>query len=69
MYVPFLSVTDHVVRPVPARLVRRLTPGPTSWKLRVFDVSVTTNVYFPAFSAVTSLPSWRSVMNVSPSVP
>ncbi len=48
VYVPFLSVTVHVARPMPLTLVDLFTPGPASWKFRVFDVSVTTNVYWPA---------------------
>ena len=47
VYVPFFSVTVQVARPTPLTLVCLCTPGPLSWKFRVFDVSVTTNVYSP----------------------
>ena len=69
VYVPFLSVRVHVLRPVPARLVLLFTPGPTSRKFCVFDESVTTNVYRPAFRRVTAFPSCRSRMNRSPTAP
>ena len=69
VYVPFFSVSVQFARPVPVRLVDLLTPGPESTKFCVFDESLTTNVYFPAGSFVTALPSSRSRMKRSPTAP
>src|SRR3954452_24787272 len=41
LYVPFASVTFHVVTPVPETLVVLSTPGPVRWKLWMLDRSLT----------------------------
>ena len=69
VYVPFCRLIVHVVRPTNRTPVFLLTPGPTRVKLCLFEASVTTNVYFPAFTDVITLPSCRSVMNCAPTVP
>lgn len=58
-YVPALRFTVQVLRPVPLMLVRWFTLGPTSRKLCLRELSVTTKVYGPAASLVTILPSCR----------
>src|SRR5712691_369805 len=68
VYLPFLSASVHVLLPVPFTLVLLRTPGPLSWKFWVFETSLTTNVYLPAGSVVTRLPSSRRKMKWLPTV-
>src|SRR5262245_34406336 len=62
LYVPFLSVTVHVNVPCEPTPVFLFTPGPLRWKLWMFERSLTTILYLPAFRLVTFWPLFFSVI-------
>ena len=63
VYVPALSVTDHVTAPRAATPVTRETPGPRRTKPSVRDRSVTRITALPAFSP--AVPASRALVPTS----
>src|SRR5918911_3548954 len=70
VYLPFLSLSVTVFVPLAATVVITLLTGPLRWKLWMFDLSVTTNLYVPALSVVTFAPPFFNVIvKPGPTVP